>query len=57
MGEHEVIGKQVVRIQDLEKTNDILIRAIVAIKKGNITLDQIELQDNGFIINDNEEEV
>tara|TARA_R110000824_G_scaffold179261_1_gene359443 strand:- start:332 stop:505 length:174 start_codon:yes stop_codon:yes gene_type:complete len=57
MGEHEVIGKQVVRIQDLEKTNDILISAIVAIKKGNITLDQIELQDNGFIINDNEEEV
>ena len=52
MGEHEVIGKQLMKIQELVKERDILIGVIHAIKKGELPVDWIELNDNGFTIND-----
>jgi hypothetical protein len=52
MSEHEVIGKQLMKIQELVKERDILIGVIHAIKKGELPVDWIELNDNGFTIND-----
>ena len=52
MSEHEVIGKQLMRIQALEKERNTLVSVIHAIKKGELGIDRIELQDNGFSIND-----
>ena len=52
MSEHEVIGKQLMKIQELVKERDVLIGVIHAIKKGELTVDWIELNDNGFTIND-----
>ena len=52
MSEHEVIGKQLMKIQALEKERNTLVSVIHAIKKGELGIDRIELQDNGFSIND-----
>lgn len=52
MSEHEVIGKQLMKIQELVKERDVLIGVIHAIKKGELPVDWIELNDNGFTIND-----
>jgi hypothetical protein len=52
MSETEIIGSQVVRIQELEKKNDILISVVLALKKGELDIGQIELQDNGFTVTD-----
>jgi len=55
MSEHEVIGRQVMRIQELEKQNNALLTVIHSIKRGDLDLNRIELQDNGLTINDEEE--
>jgi hypothetical protein len=55
MSEHEVIGRQVMRIQELEKQNNTLLSVIHSIKRGELDLNRIELQDNGLTINDEEE--
>ena len=55
MSEHEVIGKQLMRIQALEKERNTLVSVIHAIKKGELGIDRIELQDNGFSINDEDD--
>tara|TARA_Y100000310_G_scaffold321432_1_gene379048 strand:+ start:29 stop:217 length:189 start_codon:yes stop_codon:yes gene_type:complete len=55
MSEHEVIGKQLMKIQELVKERDILIGVVHSIKKGDLDIKNIELQDNGFIINDSED--
>ena len=55
MSEHEVIGRQVMRIQELEKQNNALLTVIHSIKRGELDLNRIELQDNGLTINDEEE--
>ena len=52
MSEHEVIGKQLMKIQELVKERDILISVIHAIKKGELPVDWIELNGNGLTIND-----
>jgi len=57
MSEHEVIGQQVMKIQELEKRNDILISVIHSIKKGELDIEQIELKDNGFTITDENESI
>ena len=55
MSEHEVIGQQVMKIQALEKRNDILISVIHALKKGELDIKQVELKDNGFTVTDEED--
>ena len=55
MSEHEVIGKQLMRIQALEKERNTIVSVIHAIKKGELGIDRIELQDNGFSINDEDD--
>ena len=55
MSEHEVIGRQVMRIQELEKQTNALLKVIHSIKSGELDLNRIELQDNGLTINDEEE--
>jgi|TARA_R110001583_G_scaffold2396_5_gene17473 hypothetical protein len=57
MSEYEVIGQQVMRIQELEKRNDILISMIHSIKKGDLDIEQIELTDNGFTVTDENESI
>ena len=57
MSEHEVIGQQVMRIQELEKRNNILISVIHSIKKGDLDIEQIELKDNGFTVTDENESI
>ena len=52
MSEHEVIGKQLMKIQALEKERNTLVSVIHAIKKGDLDIERIELRDNGFSIND-----
>ena len=55
MSEHEVIGQQVMRIQELEKRNNILISMIHSLKKGELDIARIELEDNGFTVTDEED--
>jgi|TARA_R110002167_G_scaffold313717_1_gene519387 hypothetical protein len=55
MGETEIAGTQVTRIQELEKRNDILISVVLALKKGDLGIEQIELQDSGFTVTDESE--
>jgi len=55
MSEHEVIGQQLMKIQGLEKERDILVSVVHAIKKGELPVDWIELNDNGFTINDEDD--
>ena len=55
MSEHEVIGKQLMQIQALEKERNTLVSVVHAIKKGELDVDRIELQDNGFSINDEDD--
>lgn len=55
MSETEIIGSQVVRIQELEKKNDILISVVLALKKGELDIKRIELNDNGFTVTDDED--
>ena len=57
MSEYEIIGQQVMRIQKLEKENDILISLILALKKGELDIDQIELNETGFTVIDTEDEI
>ena len=57
MSEYEIIGQQVMRIQKLEKENDILISLILALKKGELDIDQIELNETGFTVIDAEDEI
>ena len=57
MGETEIAGTQVTRIQELEKRNDILISVVLALKKGDLGIEQIELQDSGFTVTEEEEDV
>jgi len=45
------------KIQELEKRNDILISVIHSIKKGELDIEQIELKDNGFTITDENESI
>ena len=56
MSEYEVIGQQVMKIQDLEKQKNILVNMIHSIKNGTLDLDRIELTDNGFTVIDEEDE-
>jgi len=55
MSEHEVIGQQVMKIQELEKKNNILMSVIHALKKDEFSIDRIELKDNGFTVTDEED--
>ena len=55
MSEHEVIGKQLMKIQALEKERNTLVSVIHAIKTGELDIDRIELGDNGFSINDEDD--
>ena len=55
MSEDEFIGKQLMTIQALEKERNTLVSVIHAIKKGELGIDRIELQDNGFSINDEDD--
>ena len=55
MSEHEVIGKQLMQIQALEKERNTLVSVIHAIKTGELDIDRIELGDNGFSINDEDD--
>jgi hypothetical protein len=57
MSEYEIIGQQVMRIQKLEKENDILISLILALKKGELDIDRIELNETGFTVIDTEDEI
>ena len=56
MSEYEVIGQQVMKIQELEKQKNILVNLIHSIKNGTLDLDRIELTDNGFTVIDEEDE-
>ncbi len=55
MSEHEVIGKQLMKIQELVKERDILISVVHSIKNGTLDLDRIELTDNGFTVTEEED--
>lgn len=55
MSEHEVIGQQLMRIQELEKQKAMLVSVVHSIKTGAIDIEDIELQDNGFILNDSKD--
>ena len=55
MSEYEVIGQQVMKIQELEKRNNILISMIHSLKKGELDIARIELEDNGFTVTDEED--
>ena len=55
MSEYEVIGQQVMKIQELEKRNNILISMIHSLKKGELDIARIELKDNGFTVTDEED--
>ena len=51
------------RLQELEKQNDVLISLVLALKNGDLDIDQIEqnerlgLRPNGFTVIDAEDEV
>ena len=55
MSEAEIIGTQVIEIQELQKKNDILISVVLALKNGELDIERIELQDNGFTVTDTED--
>jgi len=55
MSEHEVIGQQVMKIQELEKKNNILISVVHALKNGELDIERIELKDNGFTVTDEDD--
>ena len=57
MSEHEVIGQQVMKIQELEKHRNMLISLIHSIKSGDIYLARIELTDNGFTVTDEKDTI
>jgi len=52
MSEAEIIGTQVIEIQELQKKNDVLISVVLALKNGDLDIDQIELQGTGFTVTD-----
>ena len=55
MSEYEVIGQQVMKIQELEKQKNTLVSVIHSIKNGTLDLERIELTDNGFTVTDGED--
>ena len=55
MSEHEVIGQQVMKIQELEKKSNVLISVIHALKNGELDIERIKLKDNGFTVTDEED--
>ena len=55
MSEYEVIGQQVMKIQELEKKSNVLISVIHALKNGELDIERIELKDNGFTVTDEED--
>jgi hypothetical protein len=55
MSEHEVIGRQLMKIQELEKQKAMLISVVHSIKKGELDIENIELKENGFIIDGSED--
>ena len=57
MSEYEVIGQQVMKIQELEKQKDILVSVVHSIKNGTLDLERIELTDNGFTVTGEEDEI
>ena len=57
MSEHEVIGRQLMKIEELEKKTNVLVGVVHALKNGDLDLDRIELQDNGFRVLDAEDDV
>tara|TARA_R110000824_G_scaffold3522_11_gene16639 strand:+ start:22 stop:450 length:429 start_codon:yes stop_codon:yes gene_type:complete len=57
MSEHEIIGRQVMQIQELEKQKNMLVSVIHSIKNGTLDLERIELTDNGFTVTDEEDEI
>ena len=57
MSEHEVIGQQVMKIQELEKQKNILVNLIHSIKNGTLDLHNIELTDTGFTVTDEENKI
>ena len=57
MSEHEVIGRQLMKIEELEKKTNVLVGVVHALKKGDLDLDRIELQDNGFRVLDAEDDI
>ncbi len=50
MSEHEIIGRQLVQIESLEEQNNLMIGVIHSLKNGEISLDRIELHENGFSV-------
>ena len=57
MSEYEVIGQQVMKIQELEKQKNILVSVIHSIKNGTLDVERIELTDTGFTVTEEEEDV
>jgi len=57
MSEAEIIGTQVIEIQELQKKNDVLISVVLALKNGDLDIDQIELQGTGFTVSDEQDEI
>jgi hypothetical protein len=57
MSEHEVIGKQLMKIQELQKKYDILISVVLALKNGELDIEQIDLTDNGFTVTDEKDAI
>ena len=55
MSEYEVIGQQVMKIQELEKQKNILVSVIQSIKNGTLDVERIELTDNGFTVTEEED--
>lgn len=52
----ELLGKQLVQIEELGTRLDATIMTIHMLKNGTVTLDQVELHDGGFTVNDLEQE-
>ena len=57
MSEIELIGTQVLTKQELEKKIDILISVVLALKKGELDIGRIELQDRGFTVSDEDDSI
>ena len=56
MTEHEIIGRQLVQIEQLGSQLDATVAVIHMLKDGKVTLDQITLSDGGFSVEDFKEE-
>ena len=55
MSEHEIIGQQLMQIQDLGTRLDATVAVIHQIKNGELDIGRINLTDNGFSIEPEEE--